>query len=165
MKARFWFDNWLGTPIVDLLQLWEIISNLDLLISKVLDANLSWNLEDRFRLAFLDIIKKIDGVVVSSMLSDTLFRMSTASEMVTCRDLYLNLLPSWCDVPWAKKIWKKIIPLSRLVLVWRLLHNELMLDNLHFMFGFSYHSVYSFCLSAAEHIDHLFLINVYARGI
>lgn len=72
-KMHLWFDNLLSSPIADLLPLGEVISNPELLVSDVLDVNNSWIWDDSFRLAFPYIVKKIEGVIISSQLHDTLF--------------------------------------------------------------------------------------------
>lgn len=91
--------------------------------------------------------------------------MHASSGRVTSKVLYLHLFPSSSDILLAKKILRNFIPLSRLVLVWRILHNKMPTDNFYFMFGFSYPSACSFCLFVAEDVDHLFLHYAYVCGI
>lgn len=48
-KLRFWYDNWVDKPIVDVLPSDFVVSNPDLLVSQVFAEDLSWNLDIGFK--------------------------------------------------------------------------------------------------------------------
>lgn len=62
---RFWYDNWYDTHIVDMMPSSAVVSNLNLVVYEVLHDNLAWILDDNFLLAFPDIVKQVESVVVS----------------------------------------------------------------------------------------------------
>ncbi|KAK3199187.1 hypothetical protein Dsin_022602 [Dipteronia sinensis] len=135
-KVHFWTDNWLGDPLIDLV---EDRSSLQPLLDSVVDDIYSdstgWDIPKSFRASHPDVASEIEKVVVRS----SVFR--------------------------GKHIWASFIPPSRSVLIWRLFHGKIPTDIALRARGYISPSRCRFCRAAEEDLKHLFLDYPFVRGL
>lgn len=58
---------------------------------------------------------------------------------------------------WSKHVWRKNIPLSKSIIAWKLIHNELAIDDKLKLKRCNHSSVFSFCLRHEETYYNIFL--------
>ena len=121
-KVKFWTDNWLGSPLIDLISspmildpplesvvgdLWQTRVGSSLLILKF-----------AFQAVIIESIVYLDGL-------DTLFWMGFLDSLVTYSDAYVSFFSSTNNYSWENQIWSTFIPPSRSILLWRTLYDRL----------------------------------------
>ena len=163
-RKRFWEDNWLGTPIIDILQLPPNSWNPTSQVRDYISATGQWNLPTHFRNSFPQLSLMIDNTCIIDM-PDQLIWMPSSSGNVTCKDTYMHLSDSEDSPFWTKHIWAPFIPPSRSTLMWRALQGRLPTDENLVKIGLQLASRCSICKRNTDSIHHVFLQCPYAQGI
>jgi len=153
-NINLWSDNWLGEPLLDLLQIDTSIH--DLFSDTVADVtdNGNWN----FPGALLPhIASRLDSVVLpTSPLSDLLIWMHTTDGKFTAKCARIFPTPTAPVLHWAEIIWRPCIPPSHSFILWRLVHGKMpTYENLKAR-GCVTVSVCNLCMNSDESSVHLF---------
>ncbi|KAK2662462.1 hypothetical protein Ddye_001036 [Dipteronia dyeriana] len=123
-QRDFWSDNWLGVPILEILEISDYLATL--LKVRVSDFIYEgrWVLDDSFRVRFPDICSMIDRIAISPV-TDSLVWAQSRDGQISCKSTYSRMI---CDSPYVtqwRDVWCFFIPPSRLALTWHLLLNPL----------------------------------------
>jgi len=156
-RIHFWTDNWLGDPLVDLLNIDAVFhGHLKGMVSVVID-NGSWNLPTALA-DFGDIQNRLDATVLPhNQLPNVLVCRHTSDETLSSKHTFTFLRPQTPMLPWASFIWSSAIPPSYYFIYWRLHHGKMPTDENLRSRGCIVVSVCSLCLTTDESSDHLFL--------
>ncbi|KAK2644797.1 hypothetical protein Ddye_019992 [Dipteronia dyeriana] len=154
-KKDFWRDNWLGVPILDLLEIPDFLAThlQDRVSDFIRDGK--WILDDHFRARFSDLYFWIDRIGISSV-TDYLVWSHARDGIVSCKAAYSRMFHDIPQVPWWRYVWSRYIPPSRSVLTWQFLLDRLPTDDRLYMSGFHLTSRCSVCRASSESMDHLF---------
>ena len=147
-NIQFWTDNWLGEPLVDLIQLdSEFHGHLKGSVSEVI-VNGGWE---------LPAVLKDFGDINARLAPDVLVWSHNPDVVLTSKLAFSFLRTQNTILPWAEQIWSSAIPPSHSCIYWRLHHGKMPTDENLRSRGYIVVSVCSLCLALDESSDHLFL--------
>ncbi|PON91264.1 hypothetical protein TorRG33x02_128270 [Trema orientale] len=110
-KVRFWTDNWLGSPLVAVIDFdVSLEPPLDSVIGDV-STNAVWSLPISFINSFPHLAEEIRKVVFCD--KDTFIWRHSSSSRITCAEAYLSLAGPFTKERWGDKFWASFIPPSR----------------------------------------------------
>ena len=125
----FWTDNWLGEPLVDLLQIDPLFcadfigSDADVIVDK------GWDIPAEV-LAAPGVAARLGSIVLPrTHLPDSLVWPHSANGKLTAKLASTFLMPVDTIIPWASMIWKTCIPPSHSFIFWRLIHGKIPTDE------------------------------------
>ncbi|XP_039682998.1 uncharacterized protein [Medicago truncatula] len=161
-SINFWTDNWLGAPLVELLNLDKEFHGH--LIGKHSEAIINGALLLPTTIAASgDIQARMDSIVLpSSPLPDLFVWQHSSDGSLSSKHAFAFLCPRATLVPWAEVIWSAAIPPSVSFLYWRIHHGKMPTDDNIRTRGCIVVSVCSLCLQDYETIEHLFLSCAFA---
>jgi ribonuclease HI len=164
-KIHFWTDNWLGDPLVDILQIEPSVHiNFTGLLCDVI-SNAAWNLPDEVS-SIPDVASRLAGITLPSSALPDLFSWSHASDGKLSAKLAFSFLrPQAPPLPWASSIWNTCIPPAHSFIFWRLVHGKMPTDDNLASRGCAMVSMCSFCLRSIETSDHLFFYCDFAVSV
>ncbi|KAK3184210.1 hypothetical protein Dsin_031496 [Dipteronia sinensis] len=164
-KVHFWTDNWLGDPLIDLVEDRSSLQPpLDSVVGDIYSDSTGWDIPESFRASHPDVASEIEKVVVSTD-PDSLVWTCSLDGVVSCKSAYDSLSEVRSSVFWGKQIWASFIPPSRSVLIWRLFHGKIPTDIALRARGYISPSRCRFCCAAEEDLKHLFLDCPFFRGL
>ncbi|KAK0584291.1 hypothetical protein LWI29_010574 [Acer saccharum] len=164
-KVRFWMDNWLGDPLINLVEDRSSLQPpLDSVVGDIYSDATGWDILASFKASHPDVASEIEKVVVSTD-PDSLVWTCSLDGVVSCKSAYDSLSEVRSSVFWGKQIWASFIPTSRSVLIWRLFHGKIPTDIALRARGFISPSRCRFCCAAEENLRHLFLDCLFVRGL
>ncbi|KAK0572334.1 hypothetical protein LWI29_030054 [Acer saccharum] len=164
-KVRFWTDNWLGDPLINLIEDRSLLQPpLDSVVGDVYSDATGWDIPASFKASHPVVASEIEKVVVSTD-PDSLVWTCSLDGVVSCKSAYDSLSEVGSSVFWGKQIWASFIPPSRSVLIWRLFHGKIPTDIALRARGFISPSRCRFCCAAEEDLRHLFLDCFFVRGL
>jgi hypothetical protein len=155
--VQFWTDNWLGSPLVELLNLpHNVWPRLTAPVSSYVRHG-AWHIPD--------CITEIDPSIAQQIKRVTLPIAALPDRLVWCDSVDGQLsakhasqvLSTAATVSWAGWLWNKSVPPSNSFVVWRIIHNKMPTDDNLIHRGCIVVSVCPFCLSTYETTIHLFL--------
>ncbi|KAF1886785.1 hypothetical protein Lal_00046022 [Lupinus albus] len=154
--TNFWTDNWLGDPLVEILQIPEFLHNS--LQAKVADFydGTNWLIPQLLFDKCLQLGARMSQIH-PTIDRDNIIWTRTNNEILTLKESYIHLspissLPSWCKI-----IWSNSIPPSKSFTTWRLIHKRMPTNENLMSRGCSMASKCSLCNINAESSEHLFL--------
>jgi len=146
----FWTDNWLGEPLVDLLQIDPLFcadfigSDADVIVDK------GWDIPAEV-LAAPGVAARLGSIVLPrTHLPDSLVWPHSANGKLTAKLASTFLMPVDTIIPWASMIWKTCIAPSHSFIFWRLIHGKMPTDENICTRGCIIVSVCSFWLKTDE---------------
>lgn len=112
VNIHFWSDNWLGEPLLDLLQVApHFHDNFDGTVANVI-LNGRWNIPQEL-LDVPQVVAHIGTVVLpTSNLSNLLVWLHSSDGKLSAKHALSVLRPVATSLPWADIIWTSCIPLS-----------------------------------------------------
>ena len=156
-RIHFWTDNWLGAPLVDLM-------NLDVAFHRHLKGMLS---EAIVNGAFVlptaltdlgDIKERVDNIALPhSPLPDVLVWKHSSDGTLSSKHAQSFLCQRATTLPWAESLWTAVVPPSHSFIFWRLHLGKMPTEENLRHRGCIVVSVCSLCLISDESSDHLFL--------
>ncbi|KAK9911619.1 hypothetical protein M0R45_035515 [Rubus argutus] len=166
-KIDFWHHNWLGSTIIDLL-------NISPSVAKTLQTKLSsfiingnWvcpiDLQALCAPIWNDVVRTTLPCKVG--LDDRLIWKSAKDGNLTVAlayDLKRTRLPR---VPWARFVWHPSFRPRNSIILWKYLHRRLLTDDVLQRRGFQLSSVCSLCRHGVETSHHLFFTCSFAAAI
>ncbi|KAK2654916.1 hypothetical protein Ddye_007968 [Dipteronia dyeriana] len=161
-NVRFWSDNWLGYPLIDLVKNRSSLQPpLDSIVGDIYSDAAGWNTLTSFKASYPDIAYEIENVVVSTD-PDSLVWTCSLDGFVSCKSVCASLseVRSSC-----MQIWASFIPPSCSVLIWRLFHGKIPTDIALRVRGYIFPSCCRFYCAAEKDLRHLFLDCPFVRGL
>jgi len=156
-RIHFWTDNWLGEPLVELM-------NLDVEFHRHLKGMLSETIVNgtiSLPMAISDlgdIKNRVDNITLpNSQLPDMLVWKHSSDGTLSSKHAHAFLCPQATVMPWAESIWNAAVPPSHSFIFWRLHHGKMSTDENLRNRGCIVVSVCSLCLISDESSKHLFL--------
>lgn len=156
-EINFWNDNWIGTPLVDLLNISPAVRPL--LSSTVSDAIVDgqWVLPHPV-LHDAAVVSRISHVTLpTSPLPDKLVWIHARDGALSAKIAFQFLNPVPPAISRETNIWRSCIPPSHSFIFWHLKHRKMPSDENLRLRGCTIVSVCVLCLGAAEYASHLFL--------
>jgi len=154
-NINHWSDNWLGEPLVGLLQIDSIhhANFSGTVLDVIVDGR--WNFPDCLlpRVNYL----LVSVVMLVSPLPDTLVWPHSPDGKLSAKQAMLFLKPVAPLLPWADMIWRSCIPPFHSFIFWRLYLGKMPTDENLRARGCVVVFVCSFCLKTDESSIHLFL--------
>ncbi|XP_019422999.1 PREDICTED: uncharacterized protein LOC109332473 [Lupinus angustifolius] len=162
--TSFWRDNWIGSPIVDLLNIPDHIHPK--LISSVADfsANNAWTIPQELFDKFPEVASSICSTKLSNY-KDRIFLTDSTNGNLSLKDAYKSIMPSTDSRQWCKLIWSSSIPPSKSFTLWRLINNRMPSDENLQARGCILASKCNLCHVQVESSQHLFLSCSFATAI
>jgi len=156
-NIHFWTDNWLGEPLVDLLNISaDFHGQLTGMVSEVI-VDGTWIMPAAIA-DFGDIQQRLESLIIPcTQLMDVLAWKYALDGHLTLKLACSFLRPQAPVLPWAASIWSAAIPPSHSFIYWRLYHRKMPTDNIFCSRGCVVVSVCSLCMKTDESSDHLFL--------
>ena len=127
-NVRFWLDNWLGRPLIDMVDVQSsLVPPIDAVMGDV-TSDARWSLPSTLQQLYPDIASEIDRVLFSTE-SDVMVRTCSLDGKVTCAGACASLIHAGNLVSCGEQIWAAFIPPSRSILTWKLLDDKLPTDQ------------------------------------
>jgi ribonuclease HI len=154
-NINLWVDNWLGEPLIDMLQIDPDLSTCftGLVVDVIQDGR--WNLPG----SLVPLVSHLlDSVVLSSApLPDMLAWQHSTDGTLTAKQAKVFMTPAAPVLVWPSLIWRPCIPPSHAFIYWRCFHGKMPTDDNLKTRGCVMASVCNFCMNSEESSDHLFL--------
>ncbi|KAK0578736.1 hypothetical protein LWI29_015418 [Acer saccharum] len=164
-KVRFWTDNWLGDPLINLVEDRSSLQpSLDSVVGDIYSDATGWDIPTSFQASHPDVASEIEKVVVSTD-PDSLVWTCSLDGVVSYKSTYDSLSEVRSSVFWGKQIWASFILPSRSILIWRLFHGKIPTDIALRARGYISPSRCRFWCAAGEDLRHLFLDYPFVRGL
>lgn len=156
-NIHFWTDNWLGVPLVDLMNIdVDFHGHMKGMVSEVI-VNGTWNIPAAI-FDFGDIKERLAAVVIPrTQLTDVMVWRHSLDGVLNSKMASSFLRPPSQVRTWAASIWRDAVPPSHSFIFWRLVHRKMPTDENLRSRGCIVVSVCSLCLETAETSEHLFL--------
>ncbi|XP_019431610.1 PREDICTED: uncharacterized protein LOC109338761 [Lupinus angustifolius] len=154
-NISFWKDNWLGTPLVDLLSIPQNLQGL--LKANISDyiQNSTWSIPKVLVDHSNSLIDKIAAIDFSGG-KDLLCWEKSSDGMLTLKLAYNSLAPASNNQIWFSKIWSKAIPPSQSFITWRLINSKMPCDDNLQRRGYNMVSICNLCIAHSKTSSHLF---------
>ncbi|CAL0322191.1 unnamed protein product [Lupinus luteus] len=153
----YWFDNWLGTPLVETLHIPSHLQNS--LWAKVSDfiQDKHWIIPNWLRHGFPDTFQSMLKVHVNhSEHKDHLAWVHTSDGQLTMKAAYNFYNNPHNPMNWCNDIWSMVIPPSKSFNTWRLINNRMPTDENLQKRGMNLASICDLCQCNAESSKHMF---------
>ncbi|XP_039690616.1 uncharacterized protein [Medicago truncatula] len=128
-NIHFWTDNWLGVPLVELMNInVDFHGHMKGMVSEVI-VNGTWNIPAVIS-DFGDIKESLDAVVISrTQLRDVLVWKHSLDGALNSKISSSFMRPPSQVRPWAASIWRAAIPPSHSFIFWILFHRKMPTDE------------------------------------
>ncbi|CAL0327859.1 unnamed protein product [Lupinus luteus] len=153
----YWFDNWLGTPLVETLHIPNHLHNS--LWAKVFDfiQDQHWIIPNWLMQGFPDTFQSMIRVHVNhSDHKDQLAWVHTSDGHLTMKAAYNFYNPTQNPTNWCNEIWSMAIPPTKSFNTWRLINNRMPTDENLQKRGITLASICDLCHSNVDSSKHLF---------
>lgn len=108
-------------------------------------------------------VAEIDQYAIpSDSIPDELIWCNSNSGELTLRDAYSMLFPPAPQTAWGKQLWCPVVPPTRSLLLWRIIHKSLPTDETLWNRGCCVVSSCSLCNNSYETTEHLFFQCLFA---
>ncbi|XP_019432659.1 PREDICTED: uncharacterized protein LOC109339643 [Lupinus angustifolius] len=156
LNINFWKDNWLGDPLVELLDIPPHLHSS--LHAKVDDFihNSNWIIPDTLAIRHPMISKKIASTIVSEGMDKFVWH-NTNDGTLSLKATFACVCNHIPQLSGLKHIWSAHIAPSKSFILWRLLKNRMPMDNNLQKRGCAMGSICNLCNTNAESTDHMFL--------
>lgn len=125
-----------------------------------------WNLPPHFSSAFPKIRSLVNNEIIPiSPQNDELVWKETTNGQLSLKDTYIFKANSFQELHWAKSIWSLYIPPSKSLLVWRFMHDKILVDEKLKERGLLIPSMCSSCRHQEESTFHLFFTCAFATHL
>ncbi|XP_019427157.1 PREDICTED: uncharacterized protein LOC109335477 [Lupinus angustifolius] len=165
-NINYWLDNWLGSPLADLLDIPHPISSV--LLAKVADfvQGSSWIIPSWLARLHPAVCQQIVNTPIpTASMDDKLAWSHSIDGTLKKKEAYIFTKPAQPQHNWCKHVWSISIPPSKSFLTWRLYNNRMpTYENLKTR-GMALGSICNLCWTSEETSNHLFFQCSLATGI
>jgi len=162
---NLWLDNWMGTPLVSLLNpLVHMYSSLTAKLSSMM-VNGKWQIPKPL-IDFPTVAEQTLNITLPvTPLPDKRVWKHATDGILTARLAHMFLWPPLVRLDWLTIIWRTCIPPSQSFVFWRLMLSKLPTDDNLQTRGCTIVSVCVLCYQHAETSSHLFLERTFATSV
>jgi len=162
---NLWLDNWMGTPLVSLLNpLVHMFSSLTAKLSSVM-VNGKWQIPKPLIDFPIMAEQTLTITLPVTPLPDRRFWKHATNGLLTARLAHLFLRPTLVRLDWPTVIWHTCIPPSHSFVFWHLMLSKLPTDDNLRTRGCTIVSVCVLCYKHVETSSHLFLECTFAASV
>jgi len=162
-SIKFWQDAWCGVPFTTFTNSNNFDENE--LVSSFIQDN-RWSFPPHFSVDFPEVWSIVHKeTILLAPQQDELIWKETSNGQLTLKDAYNFKANSFPEVQWAKVVWSPNIPPSRSLLVWRIMHDKVPVDDKLRERGVSFPSMCSLCSQHEESTFHLFFTCSFASHL
>ncbi|MCH83425.1 ribonuclease H protein [Trifolium medium] len=157
-KILYWRDNWLGTPLVEILNIPIAVHKL--LNTKVVEMinNFSWIIPNDIAALDPQLVTKIKNIIIPRQpYEDLLVWKDSKDGLLTSKQAYQHVFPAPTAPFLPFQLWYDYISSSHSFVVWLCFHNKMPTDENLRKRGCVVVSICVLCMADCESAAHLFL--------